>query len=170
MANVTYIGTGKITSADYKTVKFVGKTKDDKDIIVEIFDALNTSNINLAAVEKNDTVAEITFEGCYTNTDSASDSTTEKWHLTMDSAAGTPSEKIMLGAGTVFLNNSPIGLTRGGSTWTVERTIRDINADGDRGSVKGRQVIEESRAKLTINALTFIDKFTDIWPAVAASV
>lgn len=88
----------------------------------------------------------------------------------MDSAAGTPSEKIMLGAGTVFLNNSPIGLTRGGSTWLVERTIRDINADGDRGSVKGRQVIEESRAKLTINALTFIDKFTDIWPAVAASV
>ena len=73
MANVTYIGTGKITSADYKTVKFVGKTKDNKDIIVEIFDALNTSNINLAAVEKNDTVAEITFEGCYTNTDSASD-------------------------------------------------------------------------------------------------
>lgn len=170
MANVTYIGTGKITSADYKTVKFVGKTKDDKDIMIEVFDALNTSNIDLTAVEKNDTVASITFEGCYTNTDSASASTTEKWHLTMDSAAGTASDKIMLGAGAVYINNAPIGLTRGGSQWIVEREIREINADGDRGAVKGRKVIESSRAKLTINALTFIDKFADIWPAVAASV
>lgn len=169
MATTTYIGTGEIISADYKSVKFVGKTKDNEPIIVEIEDALNTSNIDLNAVEKNDTVAQMTFEGCYTNTDTVSSSNAEKWKITTEST-GTPSDKIMLGAGTVFIDNAPIGLTRGGSQWTVEREYREINADGDRGAVKGRVVMESSRAKLTINALTFIDKFSDLFPAVEASV
>ncbi|HEY5555864.1 hypothetical protein [Acetobacterium sp.] len=61
--------------------------------------------------------------------------------------------EILLGNGVVAVDSVPIGLTRGGSIFTVEREIRDIEADGDRGPVKGRQVIDTEIAKLEINAL-----------------
>ena len=62
-------------------------------------------------------------------------------------------EKILLGYGIVAIAGTPIGLTRGGSQFDVEREIRSIEADGDRGPVKGRQVIDTEVAKLTVNAL-----------------
>lgn len=62
-------------------------------------------------------------------------------------------EKILLGYGVVTVGATPIGLTRGGSSFTVEREIRNIEADGDRGQVKGRIVIDTENAKLTVNAL-----------------
>lgn len=62
-------------------------------------------------------------------------------------------EKILLGYGVVSVGATPIGLTRGGSAFIVEREIREIPADGDRGPVQGRIVIDTERAKLTVNAL-----------------
>lgn len=62
-------------------------------------------------------------------------------------------EKILLGAGVVSVGTTPIGLTRGGSAFVVEREYRHIEADGDRGIVKGRTVIDSENAKLTVNAL-----------------
>lgn len=62
-------------------------------------------------------------------------------------------EKILLGYGVVSVGATPIGLTRGGSAFIVERELREIAADGDRGPVKGRIVIDTERAKLTVNAL-----------------
>lgn len=62
-------------------------------------------------------------------------------------------DKILLGYGVVSVGGSPIGLTRGGSAFAVEREIRNIEADGDRGPVKGRIVIDTEIAKLTVNAL-----------------
>ena len=62
-------------------------------------------------------------------------------------------EKILLGYGVVSVGATPIGLTRGGSSFTVERELREIPADGDRGPVKGRIVIDTERAKLVVNAL-----------------
>lgn len=62
-------------------------------------------------------------------------------------------EKILLGYGVVSVGGQPIGLTRGGSSFVVEREIRNIEADGDRGQVKGRTVIDTENAKLTVNAL-----------------
>ena len=53
----------------------------------------------------------------------------------------------------VYVGDSPIGLTRGGSAFTVEREVREIEADGDKGPVKGRIVIDREVAKLTVNAL-----------------
>lgn len=64
----------------------------------------------------------------------------------------TPSD-ILLGYGVVYVGESPIGLTRGGSAFTVEREVREIEADGDKGPVKGRIVIDREVAKLTVNAL-----------------
>lgn len=62
-------------------------------------------------------------------------------------------EKILLGYGVVSVGATPIGLTRGGSSFVVEREYREIQADGDRGPVQGRIVIDTERAKLTVNAL-----------------
>jgi len=62
-------------------------------------------------------------------------------------------DKILLGYGVVSIGAVPIGLTRGGSAFVVEREIRNIEADGDKGQVKGRIVIDSEMAKLTVNAL-----------------
>ena len=62
-------------------------------------------------------------------------------------------EKILLGHGVVTVGTTPIGLTRGGSVFVVEREYRNIEADGDKGIVKGRTVIDSENAKLTVNAL-----------------
>lgn len=70
-------------------------------------------------------------------------------------------EKILLGFGVVTVGTTPIGLTRGGSSFVVEREYRNIEADGDRGIVKGRTVIDTENAKLTVNALELF-KATDL--------
>ncbi len=62
-------------------------------------------------------------------------------------------DKILLGYGVVSVGDTPIGLTRGGSAFLVEREIREIEADGDKGPVAGRIVIDREVAKLTVNAL-----------------
>ncbi|MBE6068847.1 MAG: hypothetical protein E7211_14290 [Clostridium lundense] len=62
-------------------------------------------------------------------------------------------DKILLGMGVVTVGTTPIGLTRGGSAFVVEREYRHIEADGDKGIVKGRTVIDSENAKLTVNAL-----------------
>lgn len=66
-------------------------------------------------------------------------------------------EKILLGMGVFTVGSTPIGLTRGGGVFKVERKYRVIEADGDKGPVKGRETIDEEIAKLTVNGL---DLFT----------
>ena len=170
MATTTYIGTGEVISADYKALKWVGKTKDGHDCIIEVDDALNMGNIEWTMAEKNDVVQNVEFQGCYSNTNTASSSNTEPWRVTIDGATSAGAGEIVLGAGTFYINNAAIGLTRGGGAFNVEREFREINADGDRGAVKGRVVIESSRAKLSFNALTILTKLTDLYSGIAASV
>ena len=62
-------------------------------------------------------------------------------------------DKILLGYGVVSVGATPIGLTRGGSAFVVEREFREIEADGDKGPVAGRIVIDREVAKLTVKAL-----------------
>ena len=170
MATTKYIGTGEVTSADFKNVKWVGKTKDGKAVTIELTDAMNMSNIDLTMQEKNDIVPSIEFQACYTNTDNASASNTECWSIEMDSSQTSGASEIILGAGVFYIGGTAVALTRGGGSFTVEREYREINADGDRGAVKNRVVMESSRAKLTMNLLTFLTRITDIYPSIAASV
>lgn len=164
-----YFGTGVITDSDYKEAKFIGKTKAGTPIIIILHNALNTGNIDWTFAEKNDTVPNVAFEACYDNTDSASDSTIEPWEIICDDETTAGADEILLGAGTYLLDDVEVGLTRGGGKWTVEREIREINADGDRGAVKGRVVMEGSRAKLEFNALTMLTKLSTIYPAIGVS-
>ena len=170
MATTKYIGTGEVISADFRSIKWIGKTKGGKDVVIEVSNAINMGNIEWTMAEKNDVVQNIEFQACYTNTDSASASNTEPWSITIDSSTTAGASEIVLGAGVFYVDGTAVALTRGGGAFNVEREYREINADGDRGAVKGRVVMESSRAKLSFNALTMLTRLTDIYNAVAASV
>lgn len=66
-------------------------------------------------------------------------------------------DKIILGTGVFSVGATAIGLTRGGGTFSVERELRHIDADGDRGFVEGRQYVDREVPKLVVNGL---DLFT----------
>lgn len=162
----TYGGTGVVATTDYHTVVWTGKTKGGNSVVITLTNAINMGNLDWTFAEKDDTVAEVEFQATYSNTDAASTSTTEPFtvEFTTGSAA---SDDIMLGAGVLSIDGTDIALTRGGGQFTVEREYREINADGDRGAVYGRVVIDASRPKLKVNALTILTSFADLYPAVA---
>ena len=80
-------------------------------------------------------------------------------------------EKILLGMGVVSVGATPIGLTRGGSSFTIERKFRNIEADGDYGPVKGRVVLDSETAKLEVNALELFTaaNMTKYYPATSVT-
>ena len=65
-------------------------------------------------------------------------------------------QTIILGQGVFYINEVAIGLTRGGGSFTIEKEVRQIEADGDRGPVKGRNVIDKATPKLSVSALEII--------------
>lgn len=67
-----------------------------------------------------------------------------------------PAEDIVLGDGVFSIGATDIALTRGGGKFVVERKYKQIEADGDRGPVKGRIRVESSVAKLTVNTLEIL--------------
>lgn len=170
---ITIKGTGIVSSADFKNVVWTGKTHNGKAVTITLNNAINKNNIDLSFVEKDDTVAQLVFTGTYSNTDYMVSSTSdyeEPWSITYagtgsDTAAGT----ILLGAGIVSIGGTDVALTRGGSQFTVEREFRNINADGDRGTVQGRVVIDAAEATLTLNALTFLTSMDDVYAAITAT-
>lgn len=72
---------------------------------------------------------------------------------------------IILGEGVFAIGATDIGLTRGGGQFTVERENRQVNADGDRGPVKGRIRITGSTARLVVNQLEILaENLTKMFP------
>lgn len=67
-------------------------------------------------------------------------------------------QEILLGQGAFFIGDVPVGLTRGGGQFVVEKEIRNIEADGDRGAIKDRIVQDKATPKLTINTLEVISE------------
>lgn len=165
MASVKYKGTGVVGSGDFKTVKYEGVTKAGKPIIITLTKAINKGDIDWSMVEKDDTVAQVVFEGCYENTDEMLSDPTEPWTIEMENVTAAAGN-IMIGVGKFYIDNQLIALTRGGGSFNTGRTYRDINADGDRGTVEGRVVMDEARPTLTLNALTILNNFTKLYSAV----
>lgn len=161
-------GTGAVTSADFKEVKWVGTTKAGSACTIKILNAMNMGNIEWQYAEKNDVVPNIEFTACYDNTDEASTSTEETWEVEVDGTL-TGAAQILLGAGRLYVDNNLIALSRGGGQFTVEREFRNINADGDRGPVKGRVVMEGSVAKLSMNVLTMLGNMQNLYACIEAS-
>lgn len=169
MATTKYIGNGEISSADFKEVKWVGKTKGGDAITITLKDAINMSNIDWTFAEKNDVVPQLVFTACYGNTDSASDSNIEPWSIEIETSITSGASEILLGAGVFYVGGTAVALTRGGGSFNVEREYRQINADGDRGPVKNRVVMESSVATLTMNALTMLTKLADLYTSIEVS-
>lgn len=65
-------------------------------------------------------------------------------------------KKYLLGEGVFAVNATPVGLTRGGGTFVVEREFHEVQADGDRGPVKNRVRKINAVPKLTMNMLEII--------------
>ena len=169
MAITKYIGTGAVTSADFKDVSWVGLTKGGNAITITLKNAINMGNIEWTVAEKSDVVQSIEMQACYDNTNEAASSTVEPWSIEIDGTVTPGASEIVLGAGKFYVGQTLIALTRGGGSFNVEREFREINADGDRGAVKGRVVMESSRAKLTMNVLTILTKLSDLYAGIEVS-
>ena len=169
MATV-YTGAPNVTADDYRYVKWVGKTKGGKPLQIEMPDAICLSNIDWKFEEKNDTTAEVEFEGVYLDENLAKGDLTEPWTLTDDGAVESADE-IILGVGKFYIGKTaqdakPVALTRGGGSFVVEREFRKINADGDPGAVKGRIEKVAAVPKLKLVALQWLTKVSTLYSCV----
>lgn len=169
MAKQTITGTGTVTSSEVKSVKWEGLTKGGKAVTITLSNAMNMGNIDWTFAEKADTVAQIVFTALYSNSDSTSTSNVEPWSIEIDDTITEGASEIMLGAGKFYIGTDLVALTRGGGQFTVEREYREINADGDRGPVSGRVVMDASRATLTMNVLTILTNMSDLYGSISIS-
>lgn len=172
MATV-YTGAGRVTSADFRYLKWIGKTKGGKPVQIELENAFCRSNPDWKFEEKNDTTAEVEFEGAYTDENLAKDDRTEPWKLTVDGVEAGNSE-IVLGVGKFYLGTTKedaqyVGLTRGGGSFIVEREFREINADEDPGLVKDRIEKEMARPKLKLIALQWLTKVDKLYNCITTA-
>ena len=170
---LTIKGTGIVSTSDFHTITWTGKTKKGNSVVITLSNAINKGNIDWTFAEKDDVVAQIAFEGAYANTSymaSTAGDYEEPWSITYaQGGSDVAADEIILGAGVFAIDGTNVALTRGGGQFTVEREFRDINADGDRGTVKDRVVIDASRATLTLNALTFLTSMTNVFAGISAT-
>ena len=168
----TYTGAADVELSDYRYVKWVGKTKGGKAVQIELDHAICKSNPSWTFAEKNETTAEAEFEGCYEDEALETGDLTEPWKLTdSEGTTQTGNAAIILGVGKFYIGTSAedaacVGLTRGGGSFVVEREYRDINADGDPGSVVGRVTKDTARPKLKLVALQWLDKVDKLYSCV----
>ena len=73
--------------------------------------------------------------------------------------------EILLGQGAFKIDGVIVGLTRGGGSFGIEQEIKDIEADGDYGPVKGRQKIIKRIPKIKLKRLQkVLADFTKMYP------
>ena len=171
MPETVYTGAAQVSDADYRYIKWVGKTKGGKPIQIELPVAFCRSNPEWTFEEKNETTPEVEFEGVYDDEKLAAGDRTEPWKLTLPEGLTAGNEEILLGVGKFYIGTSaedaqPVGLTRGGGSFIVEREFRDINADDDPGSVKGRISKDAARPKLKLTALQWLTKVSKLYSCI----
>ena len=158
---------GVVLEEDFKLVTWIGKTKGGQSCKITLKDAINKDNIDWTLADKGEVVPAATFEATYSNTDKQADETTEcPWEIEIDGEVAAGADEILLGLGVFAIDGEDVALCRGGGKLTIERVWRDINADGDKGTVKGRTLIDEERAKLNMNVLTMLTKMKALYPAI----
>lgn len=167
MAKVIKGNGGIIAESDYHVLTWTGKTKGGSACKITLTDAINKGNIDWALVEKGEVVPALEFEACYSNSDSqATDKTACPWQIEIDGEVTAGAKEILLALGVFAIDGKDVALCRGGGQFNVEREFRDIAADGDKGSVKDRIVIDTERAKLKMNVLTMLTTLKNMYPAV----
>lgn len=174
MASTVYTGAGQIIDSDYRYLKWVGKTKAGQALQIELPVAICRSNPDWAFAEKSETTPELEFEGVYDDTKLAADDRTEPWTLTLPEGVTAGNGEIVLGVGKFYIGTNAedaeyVGLTRGGGSFVVEREYRDINADEDPGSVKGRIAKDTGRPKLKLTALQWLSKVSTLYSCITTA-
>ena len=159
---------GNIAAEDFHVLTWTGKTKGGQACKITLNNAINKGNIDWALAEKNEVVPALEFEACYDNADQQADETTAAaWQIEIEGEVVAGAKEILLGLGAFAIDGTDVALVRGGGQFTVEREFRDIAADGDKGSVKDRVVIDTERAKLKLNVLTMLTSIKAMYPALA---
>ena len=166
-----YTGAAQVEETDVRYVKWVGKLKGGKTVQVELEKAFCRSNPDWTFEEKNETTAEVEFEGLYDDEKLAADDRTEPWKLTLPEGLKAGNEEMILGVGKFYLGTTKddavlVGLTRGGGSFVVEREFRDINADDDPGAVAGRISKDSARPKLKLVALQWLTKVDKLYNCI----
>ena len=158
---------GNIATEDFHVLTWTGKTKGGNACKITLTDAINKGNVDWTLADKGEVVPNLAFEACYSNADMQANETTEApWKIEIDGETETGAKEILLGLGVFSIDGEDVALVRGGGQFTVEREFRDIAADGDKGSVKDRIVIDAERAKLTMNVLTMLTSIKAMYPAL----
>lgn len=119
-----------------------------------------------AYADKGEIVNEVTFTGTYTQEELDEGSTVEPFEIITEDGVSAGEGEIILGAGKFYIGETAVGLTRGGGKFTRGAEIREIGADGDRGTVKGRVVMDAAKPTLSINALELLTRLADLYPAM----
>lgn len=174
MAATVITGAGQVQDSDYRYVKWVGKTKGGQAVQIELPIAFCKSNPEWTFEEKNETTAAVEFEGVYEDEKLEADDRTEPWKLTSPDGVTAGNGEIILGVGRFYIGTNAgdaekVGLTRGGGSFVVEREYRDINADDDPGSVKGRISKDTARPKLTFTALQWLSKTSKLYSCITTA-
>lgn len=164
-----YKGTGAVVSTDFKSIEWTGKTQAGNAVKITFEKAINLGNIDWTFADKDEVVPEIVFTAVYSNTNGNSADTTEPWEVDFGTLETNASGNIILDSGVLSVGGNVIALSRGGGSFKVERTFKEIEADGDRGPVEGRIRMTGSRATLTMKVLTIVNSFADVYPAVAVT-
>jgi hypothetical protein len=171
MASTIFTGAGQVSAVDTRYVKWVGRTKGGLAVQIELERAICRSNPEWTFEEKNETTAEVEFEGLYRDEDLEKDDRTEPWKLTLPDGVTAGNGEMILGVGKFYLGTSAedaeyVGLTRGGGSFLVEREYRDIAADDDPGSVEGRILKDTGRPKLKLAALQWLTKAPQLYACI----
>lgn len=166
-----YTGAAQVEATDIRYVKWVGKLKGGTAVQIELEKAISRSNPDWTFEEKNETTAEVEFEGLYDEEKLAADDRTEPWKITLPEGLKAGNEEMILGVGKFYLGTNKgdaelVGLTRGGGSFVVEREYRDIAADDDPGAVAGRISKDTARPKLKLVALQWLTKVDKLYSCI----
>ena len=169
MATKTITGNGgNIASADFHVITWTGKTKGGTPCKITLENAINKGNLEWTLAEKSEVVPSIEFEACYDNADKQADEATVcPWKIETESDVASGAKEILLGLGVFSIDGTDVALVRGGGAFKVEREFREIAADGDKGAVKDRIVLDAERAKLSMNVLTMLASVKNLYPALS---
>lgn len=174
MPTTVYTGAGQVSDADIRYVKWVGRTKGGKPLQIEMEKAFCRTNPDWKFEEKNETTAEVEFEGLYEDEKLAAGDRTEPWKLTLSDGLTEGVSEIILGVGRFYIGTKAVdakavALTRGGGSFTVEREYRDISADEDPGPVAGRILKDTGKPKLKLVALQWLTKVSDLYACITTA-
>jgi hypothetical protein len=65
--------TSNISVSDYVEVTWIGQTKDGREVIITLRNAINMDNVDLSMVDKEEIVASVTYTGTYDELDRLSE-------------------------------------------------------------------------------------------------